>query len=293
MAGYRAPAVKHLCYLLPILVACSSGNKTGGPDASAPDATATPDAPSFDAPGPMSKVYCHSGKELYRLDTRTNATVDIGPFGAALGTASVTDIAVDKNDQMTGVSLNKVWHIDATTGTATLLAPLASGTPNLTSLSFVPTDLSDPNSAEILVASGTNGDVLQIDPTNGSTTTIGNYGKTGNNDQIVSSGDIVAVRGAGIFATVNVGPTLTDPDHLAKIDPTTWKATIVGNDLGHDKIFGLGYWGGKLYGFIDVGASQGSIIEIDPTTAAVTPVADGSIVWFGAGVTTDAPIVVN
>jgi hypothetical protein len=241
----------------------------------------------------MSKVYCHSGKELYRLDTRTLATADIGPFGAALGTASVTDIAVDKNDQMTGVSLNKVWHIDTTTGTATLLAPLASGTPNLTSLSFVPTDLSDPNSAEILVASGTNGDVLQIDPQTGATTLLGNYGTTSNKDQIISSGDIVAVRGAGIFATVNVGPTLTDNDYLAQIDPTTWNATIIGTDLGADKIFGLGYWGGKLYGFVDKGTAMGSIIAIDPGTGAVTPVADGNIEWFGAGVTTDAPIVVN
>jgi len=288
--------VKRLHFVLPILVlvgACSSGNKTGGPDAHGADAPSTIDAVSTDAPGPMSKVYCHSGKELYRLDTRTLATADIGPFGAALGTASVTDIAVDKNDQMTGVSLNKVWHIDTTTGTATLLAPLASGTPNLTSLSFVPTDLSDPNSAEILVASGTNGDVLQIDPQTGATTLLGNYGTTSNKDQIISSGDIVAVRGAGIFATVNVGPTLTDNDYLAQIDPTTWNATIIGTDLGADKIFGLGYWGGKLYGFVDKGTAMGSIIAIDPGTGAVTPVADGNIEWFGAGVTTDAPIVVN
>lgn len=80
---------------------------------------------------------------------------------------------------------------------------------------------------------------------------------------------------------------------FAKIDPATWQATIIGSDLGHDKLFGLGYWGGTLYGLIDLGANSGSIIAIDPATAAVTPVNTGPIEWFGAGVTTDAPIVVN
>lgn len=273
------------------LAACSSGAKTGGPDAPSSDTPVVADA-GPDGPGTLSLVYAHSGKELYRLDTRTNATVDIGPFGAALGTASMTDIAVDKNNKMTGVSLSKIWTIDDATGTATLLGPFASGTPNITSLSYVPKDLNDPNSAEILVAAGTNGDVLQIDPTNGNTTKVGNYGMS-NGKQVVSSGDIVAVRGAGIYATVNVGPNLGDNDYLAKLDPVTWNATIIGSDLGHDKIFGLGYWGGTLYGFVDLGANAGSIIAIDPSTATVTPTASGSIEWFGAGVTTDAPIVVN
>lgn len=274
------------------IAACSSGNKNvGGPDAAA-DAVVNADAGPDGAVQDLSKVYAHSGKELYRLDTRTSATVDIGPFGSALGTASMTDIAVDKNDKMIGVSLTKIWTVDVATGTATLLNPFQSGTPNVTSLSFVPTDLNDPNSAEILVAADDKGNVMQIDPTNGNTTVVGKYGMTASNEPIVSSGDIVAVRGAGIFATVNVGTTLTDNDHLAKIAPTTWKATIIGTgDLGHDKIFGLAYWGGKLYGFVDLGANSGQIIEIDPTTAAVSPVISGSIEWFGAGVTTDAPII--
>ncbi len=281
-----------LLVLVLALAACSAGNKTGnGVDGGADGATADggPDGPPIE----LSKVYCHSGKELYRLDTRTNATVDIGPFGAALSTASLTDIAVDKNNVMIGVSLSKIWSIDPTTGTATLLAPFASGTPNVTSLSFVPTDLNNPDSPEILVAAGDNGAVLQIDPSNGATTPLGNYGKTPDDKQIISSGDIVAVRGAGIFATVNVGTTLTDNDYLASIDPISWKATIIGSDLGHDRLFGLGYWGGSLYGFIDLAGTGGSIIAINPSTAVVTPVASGAIEWFGAGVTTDAPIVVN
>jgi hypothetical protein len=280
--------VKRL-FVVSLVTACSAGTNSGGPDAAGPDGNVNADG-GPDGGAPPSLVYAHSGKELYRLDTRTNATIDIGPFGAALATASMTDIAVDKNNKMTGVSLSKIWTIDDATGTATLLNSFASGTPSITSLSYVPTDLNDPNSAEILVAAGGNGDVLQIDPTTGNTTKLGNYGKSGGM-QVVSSGDIVAVRGAGIFATVNVGTTLTDNDYLAKLDPTTWAATIIGSDLGHDKYFGLGYWGGKLYGFVDLGANSGAIVAIDPTTGATTPVDNGTIEWYGAGVTTDAPII--
>lgn len=275
--------------LLVATAACSNGVHMGGPDAAGtPDTAINP----ADAPAPQSKVYANSGKELYRLDTRTNAIVDIGPFGAALGTASMTDIAVDKNGTMLGVSLSKIWTIDPQTGTATLLEAFASGTPNVTSLSFVPVDLNNPDSAEILVAADDKGDVLQIDPQTGVATKVGNYGMS-NGQQIVSSGDIVAVRGAGIFATVNVGATLTDPDHLAEIDPQTWAATIVGGDLGYDKFFGLGYWGGTLYGFVDQGASAGAMLAIDPTTGATHAPVTGPVEWFGAGVTTDAPIIVN
>lgn len=273
------------------LAACSNGAKTSGPDAHGAGIDADPNAP--DAPAlEQSKVYAHSGKELYRLDTRTNAIADIGPFGSALGTASMTDIAVDKNGTMIGVSLSKIWTIDPMTGAATLLSPFASGTPNVTSLSFVPTNLDDPNSAEILVAADDKGDVLQIDPQTGATTKVGNYGMS-NGQQIVSSGDIVAVRGAGIFATVNLGTTLSDPDRLAKIDPGTWQATLVGGSLGFDKFFGLGYWGGTLYGFVDQGTGAGAIIAIDPQTGATQAPLTGPVEWFGAGVTTDAPIVVN
>ena len=108
---------------------------------------------------------------------------------------------------------------------------------------------------------------------------------------IGSSGDIVSVRGFGTVATVNVG---TGNDYLARLDPTNgWKATIIGAGTGYDNIFGLGFWAGKLYGFVDNGfaANTGAIIDISPTTGSATLVRAGDIRWFGAGVTTDAPLI--
>lgn len=236
----------------------------------------------------FSKVYAHSGQVLYRLDTTALTPVEIGPFG--IGTMSITDIAVDKNDMMVGISLNNVYRIDVATGAATLLMPLAAGTPNLTSLSFVPMDINNPDSAERLVAATDVGTVLEINPATGATSNLGAYGSVGAG-LIRSSGDIVAISGVGILATVTIGDTLTDPDYLARINPVTWQATPLAQSTGFDRIFGLGFWRGKVFGFVDRNASGGAIVEINTNTGASTMVNTGAIRWFGAGVTTDAPII--
>ncbi len=130
--------------------------------------------------------------------------------------------------------------------------------------------------------------MFQIDPTTGNATTLGSYGTVAQG-KVVSSGDLVAVRGLGIYATVNVGTETTD--YLAKIDPTTWKATPLGAGTGFSKIFGLGYWAGTFYGFTDAGVGAGQIISIDQNTGAGSLIGSNTQRWYGAGVTTDAPIL--
>jgi hypothetical protein len=108
---------------------------------------------------------------------------------------------------------------------------------------------------------------------------------------VISSGDIVYVRGFGTVATVDVGAT-TGQDYLAVIDPMNgWAATVVGAGTGFDKIFGVAFWGGQLYGFADGGAGAGSFLRLDRQTGAGTLLQAGTIRWFGAGVTTSAPII--
>ena len=272
------------------LCACSNGAKQNGADAPVNADTPVVPADAMDD----SLVYAHSGNHLYRIDTRNNAAVDIGPF-TGVGTQSITDIAVDKDGKMVGITLDKLYSIDTATGAATLVKDLsaAAKSQNFTSLSYVPTNFSDPQSAEILVAASTQGDVYQLDPNTGDATKVGSYGGAGAT-QIGSSGDIVAVRGLGILATVNIGQTLTAPDYLATIDPTSWAATPLPQTTGFDRIFGLAFWGGTVYGFVDDGASpstSGSLITIDHTTGAATKLGDSGIGWFGAGVTTNAPLI--
>lgn len=248
-----------------------------------------PDAATIQLDGtvvtePDSRVYAHSGSKLYQVDTATLQPIEIGSM-TGLGTQSLTDLAIDKDDRMFGVTLTKLYTINAQTGAATAVSDLSAQ--GFTSLSFVPTNLNDPASADILVSANDQGDVYSINQTNGVATKIGSYG-TFNNKKVVSSGDLIAVRGFGIYATVDMqGDT---QDYLARIDPATWKATPIGGGTGYDKIFGLGYWKGTIYGFVS-GSGAGQMITIDPGTGAATEVQSGSVSWYGAGVATNAPIL--
>lgn len=234
---------------------------------------------------PDSRVYAHSGTKLYQVDTATLQPIEVGTI-TGIGTQSLTDLAIDKSDRMLGVTLDKLYTLNATTAAATLVTNLSAQ--GLTSLSFVPANLNDSNSEDILVSANDQGDVYSINTTNGTATKIGSYGSV-TAGKVISSGDLIGVRGLGIYATVNVG---TAPmDYLARIDPTTWKATPIGNGTGYDDIFGLGFWKGTIYGFVASGTSAGKMITIDPTSGAATEVQSGSVRWFGAGVATNAPIL--
>ena len=212
---------------LVLAAACGPSVTGNGDDVQSIDAATdgATDGRVIDGPGgidadesPPSRVYAHSGQMLYRIDTTTNAAIPIGPF-TNLGTQSMTDIAVDRDERMIGVTLNKIFEVDEATGACTLLASF-TGTDNLTSLSFVPANPAAPDGPEMLVA-----------------------------------------------------------------------ATVVGTGTGFDKIFGVAFWGGQLYGFADGGAGMGSFVRLDRQTGAGTLLQAGTIRWFGAGVTTSAPII--
>ena len=264
-----------------VLTACGPTDR----DDAAADAPSQPDVPD-QPPLSSSRVYAHSGQTLYLMNATTLSTTTIGTM-TGLGTQSMTDIAIDKNDRMLGVTLDKLYEIDSTTGTATLIKQL-SGTGNATSLSFVP-DPADPANSDILVTVDSFGEVFRIDPVTGDTTSIGDYGTVALG-KVRSSGDLFGVRGLGIFATVDIGDGMSPSnDYLARIDPVTWAATPIGTGTGFDKIFGVGFWDGKIYGFVDLGTG-GKMIQIDITTGVGTELSSSSVRWFGAGVATDAPI---
>lgn len=263
--------------------ACGPSERT---DNGQPDAASSVDVP---VSGPASRVYAHSGNKLYQVDTGTFAPVEIGMM-SGLGTQSLTDLAIDKGDKMLGITLDKLYTINAATGTATLVTDLSANAKNFTSLSFIPEDLNNASSADILVAANSFGEVWEIDATAGTATMLGDFGTMGAS-QIGSSGDLIGVRGFGIYATVNIGSDPGQQDFLARIDPATWTATPIGGGTGFNDIFGLAYWEGKIYGFVSMGSGAGKIITIDPSTGAGTEVQAGAVRWYGAGVATDAPIL--
>ena len=253
------------------------GDETDGGDLLIDGNPVVTDASTIDAP-PLpdnSAVYAHSASALYRVDPDTLEISLVGSFIWPLGSDSMTDIAIDRFGRMIGVSFTRVYQVDEETGNCIFLSDLLSS--GFNGLSFVPSPV-DPTH-EILIGADQLGDVYQVDPATGVSTWVGNYG-----NGYSSSGDIVSVLGAGTFATVTDG---IGNDFLARIDPANgYAATLVGN-TGYDSIWGLGYWRNKVYGF----SANNEFLVIDVNTGqAVLEQAD-SVSWWGAGVTTLAPII--
>ena len=102
---------------------------------------------------------------------------------------------------------------------------------------------------------------------------------------LTSSGDLVYVKDAGAFATAKHTGYTTDV--LISVNTTTGAGTIIG-ETGFTNIYGLAYWGGQLFGFTE----QGEFVLIDPDTGVGTLVEATQYMFWGAGVTTRAPVVV-
>jgi hypothetical protein len=226
---------------------------------------------------------------LYRLNNLTLSATPVGPMTGLDTGQNLLDLAVNKNDELFGITRDKLYRLSSTTGAATLVKDLSANSQGFTSLSFAPNP--DTTQPDMLVTANDQGEVFEIvvTGTQATATLIGSYGTDTIKGKIVSSGDLIAVNGFGTFATVDVGSETMD--YLARIDPVTWKATLIG-PTGFDQIFGLGFWDGKIYGFVDHGfdAQTGEIIEINPTTGAGLSLGQANVRWFGAGVATDAPI---
>jgi hypothetical protein len=265
--------------LLLVVLVCGCGPASrdmgGGPDASS-GGDAGSGSGSGSGDGGTVYVYAHTATELFRVDPDTLAITSIGPFVWPTGTDTMTDIAIDKTGQMIGVSFTSVYRVDPTNAHTTLLTASLAGSFN--GLSFVPATQLGLTGDDVLVGTrNTDGMVFRVDPMTGATTAVGNMGA------YTSSGDLVAVEGFGTVQTV----TGTTNDRLARLAPQTFAATPIGTDTGFAEIWGVAFWKNKIYGFTNGGA----FILIDPTTGVATLVSNTGMSWYGAAVTTLAPVI--
>ncbi|MGE0872033.1 MAG: hypothetical protein AB7P03_25975 [Kofleriaceae bacterium] len=258
--------------------ACGPGARSGGngddddgDDASVPmhDAPPSTDGTTF--------VYAHTSTKLYRVDPEMLTITPVGDFAWSAGDDSMTDIAIDKNGAMIGISFTSVYSIDPSTAKATRLTAGLSG--DFNGLSYVPAQALGETGDDVLVATrSTDGAVFRIDPMTGGTTQVGNMGPG-----FVSSGDLVSVTNFGTAQTARG----TTADRLVKLAPETFQAAVIGTNIGHSDIWGLGYWKDKLFGFTE----DGKFVLIDPSTGVGTLVSSNGPAWWGAGVTTSAPVI--
>jgi hypothetical protein len=223
-------------------------------------------------------VYAQTATTLYRVDPDTLAITKVGDFvwPSLLGD-TMTDIAIDKTGMMIGVSFSSVYRVDTTNAHTTLLTASLAGEFN--GLSFVPADQLGQTGDDILVGTrNSDGKVFKIDSMTGAATQVGDMGAS-----YASSGDLVAVANFGTVQTI----TGSSNDVLARLAPQTFVATPIGSDTGFGEIWGVAYWKNKIYGFTEAGA----FILIDPNTGAATLVSNTGLSWYGAAVTTLAPVI--
>ena len=263
------------------LFACGPNQrKNGADDDGTVDANNQTDADNSGGDGGetvMTFVYAHSSSALYRVDPDTLAITLVGNFTFGGGSDQITDIAIDKTGLMIGISFTSVYRIDATNAACTRLSQNISETFN--GLSFVPASEVGQTGPDVLVATrNASGAVSKIDPMTGAVTQIGNMGS------FSSSGDLVSVAGFGTMQTADNG---ISPDRLVRLAPNTFAATAVGSTIGYGDIWGVAYWKGKIFGFTEAG----QFITIDPNTGAGTLVQSNGPHWWGAAVTTLAPVV--
>ena len=235
-----------------------------------------PDGANPDAPvGFMGAVYAHSSSQLFKIDPDTLDVTLVAAFDWPSGSDEMTDIALDKDANMVGISYGTVYAVNKDTAACTRLASLDR---SFNGLSFVPADEVG-TGVETLVGAALDGSVWRIDKTTGASTLIGNY-----SGGMTSSGDIVSVTSFGTVATVKSG--LGGTDKLVRVNANTGVATLIG-DTGVTDIWGLGFWKDKVYGFTD----YKEFVLIDIHTGVAELVKTGTVEWWGAGVTTSAPYI--
>jgi hypothetical protein len=254
----------------------SPGGDDGGDD-STPDAD--PGAGSDGSSNVQTFVYAHSSSTLYKVDPDTLQISTVGGFQWPAGGPAdqMTDLAIDKTGRMIGISFGGVYLVDPMTAATTLLSTLSGG--DFNGLSFVPADTLGQSGDDVLIGTrNTDGAVFRIDPMTGSSSQVGDMGSA-----FQSSGDLVAIATFGTVQTTLGAPW----DVLSHLTPVTFRATPSPHSTGFGQIWGLAFWKGTVFGF----TLQGQFVTIDPTTGVATLVQSGGPEWWGAAVTTTAPVI--
>ncbi len=224
----------------------TDGGSTGGTTGDASpgiDAMTVPDGTT--EPGKLL-VYAHNDTTLYSVDpTDPNlALTQIGKFDCIGGSGedpSMTDIAVDKDGGLFGVSATAVYldmkvngsSVGCQAAKVTIDAGSVGTNAKFYGLTFAPPTQAL-GTAETLIGANSNGDLYAIDKATGQLTIVGNFGKVPSNDgqghtypsshvdkNWELSGDIVFLANNGSplgFATVRDCPNPPSSSSCSTVD---------------------------------------------------------------------------
>lgn len=250
---------------------------TADASATPPRADAAPALPDAGRTAGGLAVFAHSNRKLYRIDPDTLVVEEVGAFDFSDGINQMTDLAIDRDGNLIGITTRQLYRVDPETADATLLVEYAE---QFNGLSYVVR-----GTGEYLVGAAQDGMLYEIDPATGAAEPIGAYGES---EGYGSSGDLVSVANLGTYATLrHLTPGTWSTDRLARIDPTTGAVEEIVGDTGFANIWGLGFWNDRLFGF----AETGEFLTIDVATGVATVEEQTGVAWWGAAVTTAAPVI--
>ncbi|MSP90882.1 MAG: hypothetical protein EXR79_03615 [Myxococcales bacterium] len=252
-------------------------NDVDGATAPADGATAPADVALPPPPSDLGTIYAHSSSTLYKLGV--NGFQLIGGFKYDKNGGEMTDIALDDNGALFGVTFNDLFACNKATAACSWLAGLPQ---QFNGLTFVPKGTIKPNAGS-LIAIANSGSWNLVDVVGGKATItpLGQYG-----GGMGSSGDAFSVEGVGTYATVTQAFSFTDK--LVQVDPKTGAVLKTVGDTGVSGLWGVAWSAGTMYGF----GSNGMVYAIDLKTGKASASnalqVPASVLWWGAGVSTRA-----
>jgi len=233
--------------------------------------------PAWPGLGQPATIYCHTSGELYAWNPLAMAEPAFVGFFQFPGDGydhSMTDVALDVDGRLYGVTFDALYRCSAVSAQCRLLAALDG---QFNGFTLVPKGVLDP-SKEVLVAVGGSGTWNRVDlvGAGANVSQVGSYGGV-----YSSSGDAFSVTNMGTFASVNKDDE--GYDWLVRVDPASGTVLDeIGEIAGYTSVFGLAGLYDTVYAF----DASGAIVSLDVTTGATSLVVIGSKAWWGAGVST-------
>jgi hypothetical protein len=226
------------------------------------------------------KIYAHSSSKLFTVDVETYVVGNLPNFQWPNdgGGHQMTDLAIDRNGVLYGVTFDRLYVCNPTTAQCFNLGTLPG---SYNGLSWIPAGILDPNK-DTLIGITSPGAWVQLTIMNGKVTAkqLGTYGAG-----YSSAGDAFSIEGVGTFAAVHKAGVVGS-NVIVTIDPTNGKVTgELALTQGYNSVFGLAGWEGLILAF----DSSGQVIKIDPMTKMVTNLGNKGVAWWGAGVGTIIP----
>ena len=206
-------------------------------------------------------IFAHSENSLYVMDIASENAPTLSAIAPFQGCLSVFDLAADETGALVAVAYDgaasgyALMRVDPQTAACT-----AIGTDPrfVNGLAFAPRGTVAADREVLVGFSGP--DYVAIDTATGRSSLLAAGVLP---DGLASSGDVVVLTDGRAFVTATGTGTGTGTapgldceahDCLFEFDSKTGAVTKNWGDIGYSSVFGLGFWGGQLYGFSETGA---------------------------------------